>query len=130
MRLHRYLFCISILFLTFGCPAPNAEEERNAESEDSAQGESEERAPQTRDEDAEGAGQEGGDIGEPCSADSDCRDGMTCEGDMGCDAQGECREARPCTMDLVPYCNCEGETVHDSSTCPPFPYAHRGPCEE
>lgn len=34
----------------------------------------------------------------------------------------------PCTDDLAPYCGCDGETFHDSSSCPTQPFAYRGEC--
>lgn len=138
---------LALLLLTTACPAPplppeEAESASEANTEENA-AEAPQSQPTATEESAAGGDSEAaeansesdngavpGDVGDPCGLDADCRDGLTCEGEIGCDVVGQCSEPRPCTMDLVPYCNCEGETVRDSSTCPPFPVAHRGPCEE
>ncbi|MAQ15910.1 MAG: hypothetical protein CMN30_14095 [Sandaracinus sp.] len=64
-----------------------------------------------------------------CTTSEDCPEGQLCAGTEGCDTPWECQPARPCTRDLVTYCSCSGETVQGSGSCPPEPYAHRGPCE-
>ncbi len=64
----------------------------------------------------------------PCTSSAGCPDGQMCMGAEGCDAQWTCQPRRPCTMDLVPFCDCGGETFRASSTCPGRPYAHRGAC--
>lgn len=147
MRTTAITASLALLLLTTACPAPplppaEAENTSEANTEDNTAD-----APQSQPAAAEDSTANGsdeaeqanggndnaaapGEVGDPCGLDADCRDGLTCEGEIGCDVLGQCSEPRPCTMDLVPYCNCEGETVRDSSTCPPFPVAHRGPCEE
>ncbi len=64
-----------------------------------------------------------------CRSSSECAQGEICSGAEGCDQVWTCEPARACTRDLVTYCNCDGETVQGSGSCPPEPYAHRGPCE-
>jgi hypothetical protein len=63
-----------------------------------------------------------------CQSADDCAEGEMCTGPEGCDEPWTCQPMRPCTRDLVVYCSCEGETVRGSGSCPPEPYAHRGPC--
>lgn len=64
-----------------------------------------------------------------CQSSADCADGEMCSGEEGCDQVWTCQPMRPCTRDLATYCSCSGETVQGSGSCPPEPYAHRGPCE-
>lgn len=59
----------------------------------------------------------------------ECPDGLRCNGGEGCDVPWTCQPNVGCTRDLVIYCSCNGETVDGSGSCPPEPYAHRGPCE-
>lgn len=63
-----------------------------------------------------------------CTSNEDCEDGTFCTGPAGCVVPWTCEPMRPCTMDLRPYCSCEGETIEGSGTCPPAPYLHAGPC--
>ena len=67
--------------------------------------------------------------GQACSVASDCASG-TCEG-QGCGPDmGVCVSAkRMCTMDLVPYCGCDGQTFRASSGCPMRLYEHKGECK-
>lgn len=62
-----------------------------------------------------------------CSAKSDCAAGQTCAFAPGCGA-GTCEPERPCTMDLVPFCGCDGQVFKASSTCPSHPFSRRGGC--
>ena len=64
-----------------------------------------------------------------CTSSSECAQGERCTGDEGCDQLWTCQPTVGCTRDLVTYCSCGGETVQGSGSCPPEPYAHRGPCE-
>jgi len=64
-----------------------------------------------------------------CRSSSECAQGEICVGEAGCDQVWTCEPSRACTRDLVVYCSCRGETVQGSGSCPPEPYAHRGPCE-
>lgn len=64
-----------------------------------------------------------------CRSSADCGRGEQCIGGEGCDQPWTCQPMRGCTRDLVTYCSCQGETVQGSGSCPPEPYAHRGPCE-
>ncbi len=66
--------------------------------------------------------------GQSCSSAGDCDSGI-CEG-QGCGQDmGVCVSAnRMCTMDLVPYCGCDGETFTASSGCAGRLYARRGEC--
>lgn len=67
--------------------------------------------------------------GRTCQSNADCGDEEMCFGPEGCDVAWTCQPLRPCTRDLVVYCGCDGERHEGSGTCPPAPYAHRGPCE-
>src|SRR5215510_11252496 len=69
-----------------------------------------------------------GAVGASCSTATDCASGV-CEGE-GCGAgQGVCAaEKRTCTMDLRPYCGCDGVTFDASSTCPQRRFSQRGAC--
>jgi hypothetical protein len=66
--------------------------------------------------------------GAACSAGDECASGL-CEGE-GCEpGQGRCvSDDRLCTTDLAPYCGCDGQTFHASSTCPARRYRQLGPC--
>ncbi len=69
--------------------------------------------------------------GSACLAASDCGSGI-CEGE-GCDADspGVCASReRMCTMDLIQYCDCEGETFASSGSCAGRRYERRGRCED
>ncbi|MBK9031737.1 MAG: hypothetical protein IPL61_10500 [Myxococcales bacterium] len=73
------------------------------------------------------------DVGKPdgaaCLDAAECGSG-TCEG-AGCgdDAPGTCvSAARACTMDMAPYCGCDGQTFRTSGTCAGRRYASRGAC--
>ena len=67
-------------------------------------------------------------MGESCDAGEECSSGI-CEGE-GCNpGQGICAPMdRACTMDLAPYCGCDGATFEASSGCPGKRYSARGPC--
>jgi len=66
--------------------------------------------------------------GAPCDNGDDCVSGI-CEG-QGCDPhQGVCADKeRMCTMDLVPYCDCDNRTFESSSGCPGRRFQTRGEC--
>lgn len=67
--------------------------------------------------------------GETCLAAADCASGI-CEG-QGCDddTPGTCKSAaRMCSMDLQPYCGCDGETFQASGTCPGRRFEAKGVC--
>ena len=75
------------------------------------------------------SGDDGNADGEPCESSSDCRSGV-CEG-LGCGADqlGTCTpRERPCRLDLVQYCGCDGVTFGSGSNCPGRRYAHTGGC--
>jgi len=69
-----------------------------------------------------------GAAGAACNVAADCASGV-CEGE-GCGAmQGACAaEQRSCTLDLRPYCGCDGVTFDASSSCPQRRFSHRGAC--
>lgn len=67
--------------------------------------------------------------GQGCTSSSDCPNGQMCIGNQGCSAGATCVARRPCTLDLVPYCGCDGQIFRGSSSCPPRPYVQRGPCQ-
>jgi hypothetical protein len=72
---------------------------------------------------ATGKGADGAD----CQAATDCDSGI-CEG-LGCNVPGRCMSKnRMCTMDLQPYCGCDGKTFQSSGGCPGRRYAARGEC--
>lgn len=58
-----------------------------------------------------------------------CPEGQTCQGPEGCTTAWTCQPARSCSKDLAEYCTCDGRTVDGSGSCPPEPYAYRGPCK-
>jgi hypothetical protein len=67
--------------------------------------------------------------GAACATAADCDSGI-CEG-PGCDgsATGRCAaERRACTMDLIEYCGCDGQTFQASGSCPKRRYAQKGAC--
>jgi hypothetical protein len=64
-----------------------------------------------------------------CRGTGDCGAGQMCAGPQGCGVVWTCVIATPCTADLAPFCGCDGRTIQGSSSCPPAPYVHRGPCE-
>ncbi|MEM9071350.1 MAG: hypothetical protein AAGE52_22785 [Myxococcota bacterium] len=64
-----------------------------------------------------------------CISSDDCPEGQRCSTPEGCNVPRSCEPLRPCTRDLVQYCGCDGQTMEGSGSCPPAPYAHRGPCE-
>ena len=67
--------------------------------------------------------------GGECQAGEDCESGI-CEG-MGCDVAGKCMpRARPCTMDLRPYCGCDGKTFRSSGSCPGRRYSAKAECPQ
>ncbi|MEZ4408406.1 MAG: hypothetical protein R3A52_18320 [Polyangiales bacterium] len=70
-------------------------------------------------------------MGRPCTNSSQCGPGLECLGSEGCAVPWTCQPqlGRPCTDDLAPYCGCDGVTIAGSSTCPPGPFLHRGPCD-
>ena len=67
--------------------------------------------------------------GGACTSSSDCAEGLMCVGHEGCDQGATCEPRHPCTMDLVPFCGCDGQTFRGSSTCPPRSFRHRGACQ-
>lgn len=69
-----------------------------------------------------------GDEEKTCTSNADCEGDTFCAGPAGCDIPWTCQPPRPCTMDLRPFCSCEGETIRGSSSCPPAPYRHAGEC--
>ncbi len=76
-------------------------------------------------------GEPGGQIGDACSQATDC-ESQICEG-MGCDGEslGTCvSRERMCTMDLAPYCGCDGKDFAGSGSCPGRRYAKRGSCSK
>lgn len=66
--------------------------------------------------------------GASCTTADDCESGV-CEG-LGCgDDGGTCvSPARPCTRDLVAYCDCDGITFQASGSCPGQRFASEGAC--
>ncbi len=74
-------------------------------------------------------GDEGSSSGRECSSTDDCAAGEMCTGSEGCGVPWTCQAARACTMDLVTFCGCDGQTFQGSSTCPTRPYSRRGECE-
>lgn len=66
--------------------------------------------------------------GQRCNSRDDCGEGLTCTGGQGCNAVWTCQPSRPCTMDLAPFCGCDGQNFRGSSSCPARPYSHRGAC--
>ncbi|MCB9663974.1 MAG: hypothetical protein H6732_07660 [Alphaproteobacteria bacterium] len=68
--------------------------------------------------------------GAPCVRAADCRSGI-CEG-QGCSASspGTCQpRERMCTMDVRPYCGCDGRTfTATSGSCPGRRFRSAGPC--
>ena len=71
-----------------------------------------------------------GAAGASCLSAADCGPDMVCEG-QGCgeDQPGTCQPLlRPCTMDLRPYCGCDGQTFLASGSCPGARYAAAMPC--
>lgn len=70
------------------------------------------------------------DSGPPsCTAATPCGPGSSCFGPPGCSTPWTCQPQRGCTADVSPFCSCAGVTVYGSSSCPPEPYQHTGPCE-
>ncbi len=67
--------------------------------------------------------------GRGCTSSADCREDEMCTGPEGCDVAWTCQPVRPCTRDLRTYCGCDGRTFEGSGSCPPRPFARRGPCE-
>ena len=67
--------------------------------------------------------------GRTCTSSADCGEDEMCIGDEGCDVAWTCQPMRPCTRDLRVYCGCDGQTFEGSGSCPPRPFASRGPCE-
>lgn len=69
--------------------------------------------------------------GRTCRSDADCGRAGECVGPIGCGVPWTCqpRSGRVCTGDLAPYCGCDGRTFRGSSSCPPGPYLHVGPCD-
>lgn len=64
-----------------------------------------------------------------CRSTADCPAGQLCDGPAGCAVPWTCRpRSESCTMDLAPFCGCDGTTFSESSTCPGRPYRHMGPC--
>ncbi len=67
--------------------------------------------------------------GETCTESATCKSGV-CEG--GCDeaTPSVCVSSeRPCSLDLVTFCSCEGETFRAGSVCVGRRYRSRGACE-
>jgi hypothetical protein len=64
-----------------------------------------------------------------CTSSAQCGRNEICDGAPGCGRPWTCVPARPCLMDLVPFCGCDGKTFQASSTCPGRPHAHKGRCE-
>ncbi|MBP8811985.1 MAG: hypothetical protein KBG48_31465 [Kofleriaceae bacterium] len=73
--------------------------------------------------------QPGAAVGAPCEVASQCASGV-CEGQgCGADAPGVCVDAsRACTMDLAPFCGCDGQTFTGSGSCPGRRFAAKGEC--
>lgn len=68
--------------------------------------------------------------GASCLTGDDCASGI-CEG-IGCgdDMPGTCQpQMRPCTKDLRPMCDCEGNTFQSSSSCPGRRVEKKVPCD-
>ncbi len=67
--------------------------------------------------------------GAACRTGTDCQSGI-CEG-QGCGkTPGRCMsKQRRCTMDLRPYCGCDGKTFRSSGSCPGRRFAHPGGCK-
>ncbi len=67
--------------------------------------------------------------GEACTESATCESGV-CEG--GCDEANPsvCMSTeRPCSLELVTFCSCEGETFRARSVCVGRRYRSRGACE-
>jgi len=97
-------------------------EATDAEAEGDATGTTADEAPTTN----EGGAADGA----SCLTGSDCASGI-CEG-IGCgdDTPGACMpQQRPCTRDLRPMCDCEGNTFQASSSCPKRRVEKKVPCD-
>jgi hypothetical protein len=68
------------------------------------------------------------DGGRTCTGVTGCGQGELCQGPEGCTTPWTCGPSRPCTRDLAQFCGCNGVTFQGSSSCPPQPYKHKGPC--
>jgi hypothetical protein len=75
-----------------------------------------------------GPGGPGSGSGKACTSAADCATGEDCQGSDTCGSAWTCGPTRPCTLDLVEYCACDGTVFQGSSTCPTKPYQHRGRC--
>jgi hypothetical protein len=64
-----------------------------------------------------------------CTSSAECGVGEFCNGPAGCGVAWTCQPVTGCTADYAAFCSCRGETVYGSSSCPPEPYEHFGPCE-
>ncbi len=63
-----------------------------------------------------------------CETSDDCPEGQMCIGAEDC-GPATCQPERPCTRDYIPLCGCDGEVLHDSSSCPSQSFDHTGYCE-
>jgi len=67
-------------------------------------------------------------MGESCDAGEECTSGI-CEGEGCGPGQGICAATqRACTMDLAPFCGCDGVTFEASSGCPGQRFSARNAC--
>lgn len=77
---------------------------------------------------AEGAKGTRGD-GDACDTGEECSSGI-CEGEGCGPKQGKCAaKDRRCTMDLRPYCGCDGKSFQGGGNCPRKRYAKKGACD-
>lgn len=68
-------------------------------------------------------------VGQTCRSQSECGPDLRCAGGQGCNTAWTCQPQRPCTADQVPFCGCDQQTFHGSSSCPSRPYVSRGACQ-
>ena len=70
------------------------------------------------------------DAGRTCTGPGQCPNGTECFGGQGCGVPWTCVPmlGRACTADYAPFCGCDGQTFHGSSSCPDRPWASRGDC--
>jgi hypothetical protein len=66
--------------------------------------------------------------GSSCDKHEECSSGI-CEGEGCGDGQGKCApKDRQCTLDLRPYCGCDGKTFQAGGSCPKQRYSKKGAC--
>lgn len=74
-------------------------------------------------------GAKGAKDGDACDKADDCASGV-CEGEGCGPKQGKCApKDRQCTMDLRPYCGCDGKSFQSGGNCPKKRYSKKGACD-